>query len=49
VTSTISYTDYKDYKGIKFAYNLVMSMGRDIEVKISDIKINEDVSDADFE
>jgi predicted Zn-dependent peptidase len=47
--STISYSDYKDYKGIKFPYNVVMSMGREIEIKVTDIKINEGVSDADFQ
>ena len=48
-TSTVTYSDYKDYKGIKFAHNVVMYQGRDIEIKISDVKINEGVTDEDFQ
>jgi len=32
MTSTVTYNDYKDYQGIKFAYTVVMSQGRDIEI-----------------
>jgi outer membrane lipoprotein-sorting protein len=49
MTSTITYSDYKDVKGIKVPFNIVMSQGRDIDVKITDVKINEGVSDADFQ
>jgi predicted Zn-dependent peptidase len=49
MTSTISFTDYKDVKGIKIPHNIVMSQGRDIEIKITDVKINEGVTDADFQ
>lgn len=49
MTSTITYGDYKDVKGIKVPFNIVMSQGRDIEIKVTDVKINEGVSDADFQ
>jgi predicted Zn-dependent peptidase len=49
MTSTISYTDYKEVKGIKIPHNIVMSQGREIEIKVTDVKINEGVTDADFQ
>ncbi|WP_297508155.1 pitrilysin family protein [Flavobacterium sp.] len=49
-TQSILYSDYKEVKGIKVPYIIVLSMaGRDIEVKISEVKINEGVTDADFQ
>ena len=48
MTSTVSYSDYKDVKGVKIPFNMVMSQGRDIEIKMTEVKINEGVSDADF-
>ncbi len=49
MTSTITYSDYKDVKGVKVPYKVVMSQGRDIEIKVTDVKINEGVTDADFQ
>jgi predicted Zn-dependent peptidase len=49
MTSTITYGDYKDVKGIKVPFNIVMSQGRDIEIKVTDVKINEGVSETDFQ
>jgi len=49
MTSTITYSDYKDVKGVKYPYKVVMSQGRDIEIKVTDVKINEGVTDADFQ
>ena len=49
MTSTISFNDYKEVKGIKIPYLIVMSQGREIEIKVTDVKINEGVSDADFQ
>lgn len=49
MTSTITFNDYKDVKGIKVPHNIIMSQGRDIDIKISDVKINEGVTDADFQ
>ena len=42
------YSDYRDVKGIKFPYKTMMSVGVDIELNTTDIKINEGVTDADF-
>ena len=49
MTSTVTYSDYKEVKGVKIPYNMIMSQGRDIEIKMNDVKINEGVSDADFQ
>jgi len=49
MTSTVTYSDYKDVKGVKIPHNMVMSQGRDIEIKMTDVKINEGVSDVDFQ
>lgn len=47
--SAITYKDYRDVKGVKIPYNYVMNVGFDLDIKISDIKVNEGVSDADFQ
>ena len=49
MTSSISYSDYKEVKGIKVPYNIIMSQGREIDVKVTDVKINEGVTEADFQ
>jgi len=49
MTSTVAYSDYKDVKGIKVPFMIVMSQGRDIEIKVTEVKINEGVTDADFQ
>ncbi len=49
MTSTVAYSDYKEVKGIKVPYNILMSQGRDIEIKVTDVKINEGVTDEDFQ
>lgn len=49
MTSTITYNDYKDVKGVKIPYNVIMNQGREIEIKMTDVKINEGVTDADFQ
>ncbi|TVZ51319.1 insulinase family protein [Dokdonia sp. Hel_I_53] len=48
--STITYGDYKDVDGILFPFTLGQSMGpQNIEFKMTEIKVNEGVSDSDFE
>ncbi|RYJ41307.1 insulinase family protein [Flavobacterium beibuense] len=49
MTQTTYYSDYKDVKGIKIPYKLTMNVGIDIELTVSEAKINEGVSDADFQ
>jgi hypothetical protein len=48
-TQTRYYSDYRDVKGIKFPYKTVLDVGMEIEFNTTDIKINEGVSDADFQ
>ncbi|WP_208328339.1 insulinase family protein [Flavobacterium poyangense] len=47
-TQTTYFNDYKDIKGIKVPFNIVQNAGFELDIKMSDIKINEGVSDADF-
>ena len=49
VTSLTYYNDYKEVKGVKFPFNIVMNVGIELDIKVSDIKINEGVTDADFQ
>lgn len=49
MTQTTNFNDYKEVKGIKFPYNTVMNVGMELEFVTQDIKINEGVTDADFE
>jgi len=49
MTTSMSFGDYKEVKGVKVPYSIVMSQGRDIEIKVADVKVNEGVSDADFQ
>ena len=46
---TMYFNDYKEVKGIKFPYNVVMSVGMELEFITQEVKINEGVTDADFE
>ncbi len=41
--------DYRDIKGVKMPFNIIMNVGFELDIKMSDIKINEGVSDADFQ
>lgn len=44
-----SFSDYKEVNGIKFPHKMIMAMGpMELEFVVSEIKINEGVSDADF-
>lgn len=50
IKSSIFYDDYKPAGGILFPHTMTMSMGpQELKFEISEIKINEGVSDADFE
>lgn len=47
--TSIFYKEYKDVTGVKFPFRMTQTMGpRNIDFLIKDIKVNEDVSDADF-
>jgi predicted Zn-dependent peptidase len=50
VSQTISYDDYKDYDGVKFPSTMKISFGPQIlDFKLKEVKINQDVTDKDFE
>lgn len=49
VSKTATYSDYKEVKGIKFPFKTIMNVGFDMELNMSEVKINEGVSDADFQ
>lgn len=46
---TKSYSDYRELNGVKFPYELIINQGFELDIKMSEIKINEGVSDKDFE
>jgi hypothetical protein len=48
MTQTTYFQDYKDVKGLKFPYKIIMNVGVEIELTTTEVKINEGVTDADF-
>ena len=48
MTQTTSYSDYRKVKDIKVPYKMTMNVGIDIDLTVTDVKINEGVTDADF-
>lgn len=49
MTISTYYKDYKDVKGVKVPYNIVRNIGIELDIKISDVKFNTGVTDADFQ
>jgi predicted Zn-dependent peptidase len=50
MTQTVTFSDYQEVEGIKFPFNTKMSFGpQEIEFKTQEIKINEEISEADFQ
>lgn len=49
MTQTTYFNDYKEVKGVKVPYNVILNVGFELDVKMSDVKINEGVTDADFQ
>ncbi len=43
------YKDYRDVKGVKIPYNIVKNVGIELDIKMDTVKINEGVTDADFQ
>lgn len=43
-----NFNDYREVKGIKVPFNLVQNVGFELDIKMSEIKINEGVSEKDF-
>ncbi|MFT7252228.1 MAG: zinc protease [Flavobacterium sp.] len=49
MTQVTNFNDYKEVKGIKFPYNVVMNVGMELEFVTQDVKINEGITAKDFE
>jgi zinc protease len=49
MNKTNSYLDYREVKGVKVPFNLIQNVGFELNIKITDVKINEGVTDADFQ
>ena len=49
MTQTTNYGDYRDVKGVKVPFKTTLNVGIEIELTASDVKINEGVTDADFQ
>lgn len=47
-TRVTNFKDYRAVKGVKVPFNTIMNVGFELDIKMSDVKINEGVSDADF-
>ncbi|WP_064714264.1 M16 family metallopeptidase [Flavobacterium succinicans] len=48
-TQTTFFNDYKEVKGIKFPHTTIMNIGIELKLTTSEIKINEGVTEADFQ
>ncbi|GGB85460.1 hypothetical protein GCM10007424_26890 [Flavobacterium suaedae] len=49
VVQNTYYNDYKEVKGIKIPHNIVMNVGIEINLTVNEVKVNEGVTDADFQ
>jgi zinc protease len=49
MTMMTPYSDYREVKGIKVPYKTSLNIGIEIDLTVSDVKINEGVTDADFQ
>ncbi|MFN3756827.1 MAG: insulinase family protein, partial [Flavobacterium sp.] len=48
MTQFTYYGDYRDVKGIKVPYTTTINIGMDLELKASEVLVNEGITDADF-
>lgn len=48
ITQVTNFSDYRDVKGVKVPFNIIQNVGFELDIKISDVKINEGVTDVDF-
>lgn len=49
MTITTPYSDYRAVKGIKVPYKSMINIGMEVELTVTDVKINEGVTAADFQ
>ena len=48
MTVTTNYGDYREVKGVKVPFQITINQGFELDFKMTDVKINEGVLDADF-
>ena len=48
MTVITNYSDYRDIKGVKVPYEVAINQGMELVFKMTDVKINEGVTDEDF-
>ncbi len=48
VPVTTNFGDYKEVKGVKLPFNMIQNVGFELDIKMKEVKVNEDVADADF-
>lgn len=48
ITQTTNFSDYREVKGVKVPFNIVQNVGFELDIKMSEVTINEGVNDADF-
>ncbi|HEU4791617.1 MAG TPA: insulinase family protein, partial [Flavobacterium sp.] len=46
---TTNFNDYREVKSIKIPFNIIQNIGIELDIKISEITINEGVNDTDFQ
>ena len=49
MTQTTNFGDYREVKGLKVPFNIIQNVGFELDIKMSEVKINEGVTDADFQ
>lgn len=47
-TQTTTFGDYRAVKGVKIPFNIIQNVGFELDIKLSEVTINEGVTDADF-
>jgi predicted Zn-dependent peptidase len=48
MTQVSNFGDYREVKGVKVPFNIIQNVGFELDIKMSEVKINEGVTDADF-
>jgi zinc protease len=49
MTVTTHFGDYKEVKRVKVPFNIIQNVGIELDIKMSEITINEGVKDTDFQ
>ncbi|MFZ4107040.1 M16 family metallopeptidase [Flavobacterium sp.] len=49
MTVSTNYSDYREVNGVKVPFDIMINQGMELDFKMSEVKINEGVSDADFQ